>query len=167
VLSDLRVIRKIALSDINRLEMTILRGDPFFSFVRDAYARSRAQMGPPAFGDPGTFPALPEDSENVLWLREQFESGALPRDPQLIRSLLEQSKRDPQLIERLVAGARDADGNDVYARLKLEPQDAADADEDAARADGEAAGASADGETVDAPIGASSLQTQEPTQAPR
>ena len=35
-------------------------------------------------------------------VRPQFESGALPRDPELLRTLLEQARRDPELVTRLV-----------------------------------------------------------------
>ena len=36
-LADLRVIRKLALQDINRLELTLLRGDPLLAFRRDIF----------------------------------------------------------------------------------------------------------------------------------
>ena len=42
--------------------------------------------------------------------------GALPRDPLLVQALLEQAQRDPQLVARLVSEAKDARGQDVYAR---------------------------------------------------
>ena len=44
-------------------------------------------------------------------------SGALPRDPQLVNSLLEQAKRDPELVRRLVTQAKDVAGKDVYTRV--------------------------------------------------
>jgi len=47
-LADLRVLRKIALGDINRLEMQILRGDPFASFVRNVLRGSRFARRPSA-----------------------------------------------------------------------------------------------------------------------
>ena len=48
-LADLRVMRKIALADINRLEMTLVRGDPLLSFLRDAIARARGEQPPPIY----------------------------------------------------------------------------------------------------------------------
>ena len=53
---------------------------------------------------------VPEASELVFRLREQFDQGALPRDPLLVRALLEQAKRDPQLVARLVTEAKDPSG---------------------------------------------------------
>ena len=50
------------------------------------------------------------ESELGLTLREQFERGALPRDPLLVQALLSQAQRDPGLVERLVAEAKDAKG---------------------------------------------------------
>ena len=55
-----------------------------------------------------------------MQLREQFEKnwedGALPRDPVLVRSLLEQAKRDPELVARLILEAKDPSGRDLKAR---------------------------------------------------
>ena len=54
-------------------------------------------------------------------LREQFESGALPRDPELLRTLLAQARRDPAMVERLVTQAKDAKGKDIYTRRVNDP----------------------------------------------
>ena len=51
-----------------------------------------------------------------LWLREQIESGALPSDPELLRTLLEQARKDPKLVERLVTQAKDRQGRDIFTR---------------------------------------------------
>lgn len=53
-----------------------------------------------------------------VWLQEQFESGALPRDPELLRTLLAQARRDPELVTRLVTQAKDRRGQDIYTRKK-------------------------------------------------
>lgn len=60
----------------------------------------------------------------MAWLKEQFETGALPPDPQLLRSLLAQAKRDPDLIARLVAQAKDSTGQDIFERMGEDDQDA-------------------------------------------
>ena len=56
-----------------------------------------------------------------LWLQEQYESGALPRDPELLRTLLAQARRDPAMVERLVTQAKDAKGKDIYTRRVNDP----------------------------------------------
>ena len=61
------------------------------------------------------------DATDSLWLREQFESGALPRDPELLRTLLAQARRDPAMVERLVTQAKDAKGKDIYTRRVNDP----------------------------------------------
>ena len=61
------------------------------------------------------------EREQGLWLREQFESGALPRDPELLRTLLAQARRDPAMVERLVTQAKDAKGKDIYTRRVNDP----------------------------------------------
>ena len=43
-------------------------------------------------------------------------TGALPSDPILVRSLLEEAKRDPQLVTRLITQAKDQQGKDVFTR---------------------------------------------------
>ena len=165
-LQDLRIVRKLARNDINRLELTILRGDPFLAAVRDL-ARSARRMLASGGGAPGgglalgkaleraDVRALPAElsadqvafdaasvagagagevgelsgalptlggtdrlptteREQGLWLRQQFERGALPRDPLLVKSLLEQAERNPELVARLVTQAKDADGRDLF-----------------------------------------------------
>ena len=37
-MADLRTLRKVAASDINRVELQILQGDPTLTFLRDALA---------------------------------------------------------------------------------------------------------------------------------
>ena len=102
-LGDLKVMRKIAENDLNRLQRTVLRGDPLYAFLRDTWQRARGLQPPPVPLD-----RLSEASTAGLWLREQFERGVLPRDPQLVASLLLQSRRDPDLVTRLVSDMLDA-----------------------------------------------------------
>ena len=42
-----------------------------------------------------------------FWIREQFERGALPRDPALISALLVQARRNPELVTRLATEAKE------------------------------------------------------------
>jgi len=111
-LADLAVIRKIALSDINRLQLTLVRGDPLLSFLQDALNRARGLAPPPLPLD------VSDQSEAVFWLKEQFDKGAIPNDPQLVSALLEQAKSDPDLVARLVAEAKDARGLDIATRVE-------------------------------------------------
>ena len=109
-LNDLQLMRRIAESDLNRLQRTLLLGDPLLAFLRETWQRAQGKAPPPVMLD-----ALPISSEAVLWLREQFERGVLPQDPLLVASLLEQARRDPELVIRLVgeiaaASACTADG---------------------------------------------------------
>ncbi len=113
---DLRILRKLARSDLNFLELNLLRGDPLLAFLRDAVSKISGNDLFPASGAPPALAALPEDSVNAIWLREQFEKGALPRDPFLISGLVERAKTDPQLVKRLVSEAKDAKGEDVFTR---------------------------------------------------
>ena len=110
-LSDLRVIRKLALQDINRLELTLLRGDPLLAFIRDIFmqkgegeakAEQLFELGALGFDVPDSTDVSGADQGSAAWLREQFVSGALPKDPLLVRSLLEKAKEDPELVARLV-----------------------------------------------------------------
>lgn len=109
-------MRKIARSDINRLELTLLRGDPLLALIRDVSrmarrgARARRQRR-----------AIPPESDNVFWLREQFEQNALPRDPLLVRALLDTAKDDPELVRRLVSEAKDERGRDMFTRERDVP----------------------------------------------
>lgn len=52
----------------------------------------------------------PADQSNAALIREQFDRDALPRDPVLVQSLLEEARRDPELVKRLVTQAKDARG---------------------------------------------------------
>ena len=61
--------------------------------------------------------ATAEGVDLGVTLREQFETGALPRDPLLVQALLEQAQRDPGLVARLVAEAKDAKGASVSTRV--------------------------------------------------
>ena len=118
-LADLRMVRKLARSDINRLELTLLRGDPLLTFLRDVSYDLRKQLTgalDPSDAQPNEDTPVRDESELGVKLREQFDLGALPRDPLLVQALLEQAQRDPQLVARLVSEAKDARGQDVYAR---------------------------------------------------
>ena len=109
---DVGTLRKIVRNDFNTLELQLLRGDPTLSAARDLL---RWISG----GEEEAAP-LSEDSLQAMQLREQFEKnwedGALPRDPLLVRSLLEQAKRDPELVARLILEAKDPSGRDLKAR---------------------------------------------------
>ena len=108
---DLRTVKKIARSDFNRLQLSLLRGDPLLAFLRDTLARLRIKLT----DEP---PPIPAESEQVILLREQFEMGALPRDPLLVRALLEEAQRDPELVSRLVSEAKDVRGVDATERQR-------------------------------------------------
>jgi len=99
---DARLLRKSVESDLNRLELQLLQGDPSLSFLRDVLRSTRTE----------------QISSQSLWLQEQFESGALPRDPELLRTLLAQARKDPELVTRLVTQAKDWRGQDIYTRKK-------------------------------------------------
>ena len=61
----------------------------------------------------------------------------MPRDPLLVRSLVEQAKRDPQLVARLVTEAKDLAGGDglvprdedVYSSARKVLDESCEADE--------------------------------------
>ena len=50
------------------------------------------------------------------WLAEQIETGALPRDPVLVASLVRQAEEDPKLIARLIKEAKDPRGRAMGER---------------------------------------------------
>ncbi|KAL1507652.1 hypothetical protein AB1Y20_007269 [Prymnesium parvum] len=106
-LADVRTLRKIAMGDINRLQMQILRGDPFVAFLRNSLGAARQRRPSP----------ISPNTEQALWLREQFEIGALPRDPDLVAALVDQAKRDPELVSRLIKEAKDRRGLDLRTRF--------------------------------------------------
>ena len=108
-IKDVRLLRKSVEADLNRLELQLLQGDPSLAFIRDVLART---------GLPLRKPSPPPQS---VWLEAQFASGALPRDPQLLRTLLEQARRDPELVVRLITQAKDAKGRDIYDRATNDP----------------------------------------------
>ena len=145
-MSDARLLRRSMENDLNRLELQLLQGDPTLAFIREVLAGTRpgggADAAPPAArrldiaaaaaGGGGTEAAGGDaaapggeaqsgDATDSLWLREQFESGALPRDPELLRTLLAQARRDPAMVERLVTQAKDAKGKDIYTRRVNDP----------------------------------------------
>ena len=49
-------------------------------------------------------------------MAEQIETGALPRDPMLVASLVRQAEEDPQLIARLIKEAKDPRGRAMGER---------------------------------------------------
>ena len=102
-MADLRTLRKVAASDINRVELQILQGDPTLTFLRDTLRKMKLLPQPQLIVlTPGV---------QGFWLREQFERGAL-RDPALISALLEQARLNPELVARLVSEAKDRAGRD-------------------------------------------------------
>ena len=78
-MDDARLLRKSVESDLNRLELQLLQGDPSLAFIRDVLKTTRIRDEP-----------LPLEGCS-LWLKEQIDSGALPRDPELLRTLLQQA----------------------------------------------------------------------------
>ena len=125
-LADLEKLRKVARSDINQLELRILRGDPTLTFVRDVLRKAgllpatatpsfkpRARTGAGAAidgdgdGDGKLWSADASSADAGFWIREQFERGALPRDPALISALLVQARRNPELVTRLATEAKE------------------------------------------------------------
>ena len=98
--NDARLLRKSVEADLNRLELQLLQGDPSLAFIRTVVKSTRP---------------LPDMSE-CLWLEEQFDIGALPRDPELLRTLLAQARKDPELVMRLVTQAKDSSGKDIFTR---------------------------------------------------
>ena len=104
--ADARLLRKSVESDLNRLELQLLQGDPSLAWIRELLNRTRGRPEPP--------------TESV-WLQEQIASGALPKDPELLRTLLEQARRDPDLVVRLVTQAKDSKGRDLYTRAVNDP----------------------------------------------
>ena len=59
-----------------------MRGDPLATYLRRLLSSGARRPS-----------AIAPNVEQANWLREQFEIGALPRDPDLIRSLVEQAPR--------------------------------------------------------------------------
>ena len=106
-IEDSRLLRKSIEADLSRLELQLLQGDPSLAFIRESLlgASSGSKLAPP----------------ESLWLKEQIERGALPADPELLRTLLEQARTDPSLVERLVTQAKDDDGLDLYSRRRNDP----------------------------------------------
>lgn len=102
-MDDTRLLRKSVEADLNMLELQLLQGDPSLSFLRNVLTATR--------NDP-----LPLEATGSLWLQEQFEQGALPRDPELLRTLLRAARDDPEMVVRLVTQAKDGEGKDIYTR---------------------------------------------------
>jgi len=109
---DLSTLRKVAFSDINTLQLQILRGDPTVTLLRDLSSRLLAAAGGAAEPQMRTrdleeLASLSAGDvapgQQAYWLRAQFETGALPRDPLFVRNLVEQARRDPRIVSRLVA----------------------------------------------------------------
>jgi hypothetical protein len=110
----LRIVRKTANADADRLQMTLLRGDPLLSSVRDVWRRARGHAPAPIDIDA----ELSEQSEAAVWLRRQVgQQGML--DPEFVASILGRLKRDPDLVERLVKEAEERQGRDAYASALL------------------------------------------------
>jgi len=107
-LADSRLLRKSIENDLNRLELQLLQGDPSLAFLRAVLFSSR---------EAGEMPPPPDS----VWLREQLETGALPRDPELLRTLIEQARVNPQLVARLVTQAKDNRGKDMTTRFRNDP----------------------------------------------
>lgn len=101
-MSDARLLRKSVEADLNRLELQLLQGDPSLAFIRDVLKSTRNEPLP-----------LEDDS---LWLQEQLGSGALPRDPEMLRVLIDLARKDPERVVRLVTQAKDRQGKDIYTR---------------------------------------------------
>ena len=107
-MDDARLLRKSVEADLNRLELQLLQGDPSLAFIREVLKGTRKEP-------------LPLEP-NSLWLKEQFASGALPRDPELLRTLLAAARDDPAMVTRLVTQAKDGEGKDIYTRRANDPK---------------------------------------------
>jgi hypothetical protein len=107
--------------------MQILQGDPTITLLRAVRAAFSSFSRPPGQKKLPTLQQLSEladlsaagipRDEQAYWLREQFELGALPSDPVLLRSMVEQARKNPDLITRLMTDA-------VRARSSIEGVDA-------------------------------------------
>ena len=102
-MDDARLLRKSVEADLNRLELQLLQGDPSLAYFRSVLKSTRNEP-------------LPLEETGSLWLQEQYEQGALPRDPELLRTLLGAARHDPEMVVRLVTQAKDPDGKDIYTR---------------------------------------------------
>ena len=103
-MDDARLLRKSIEADLNRLELQLLQGDPSLAFIRDVLKSTRDEQ------------MLQTLESNSLWLKEQFDTGALPRDTELLRTLLAKARDDPDMVVRLVTQAKDGQGKDLYTR---------------------------------------------------
>ena len=103
-MDDARLLRKSIEADLNRLELQLLQGDLSLAFIRDVLKSTRDEQ------------MLQTLESNSLWLKEQFDTGALPRDTELLRTLLAKARDDPDMVVRLVTQAKDGQGKDLYTR---------------------------------------------------
>ena len=101
-MTDARLLRKSVEADLNRLELQLLQGDPSLAFIREVLKTTRNEP-------------LPLE-ESSVWLGEQMDAGALPRDPELLRTLLAQARDNPEMMKRLITQAKDDQGKDIYTR---------------------------------------------------
>ena len=100
--NDARLLRKSVEADLNRLELQLLQGDPSLAFIREVLKTTRNEP-------------LPLE-ESSVWLGEQMDAGALPRDPELLRTLMAQARENPEMVKRLITQAKDDQGKDIYTR---------------------------------------------------
>lgn len=111
----LRIMRKTANADSDRLQMTLLRGDPLLYSLGRAWRRVRGRAPADAV-DVGA--ELAEQSEAARWLRGQVgQQGGL--DPAVVSSIIARVKLDPDLVERLAHEAKERQGRDAYASALL------------------------------------------------
>lgn len=121
-LSDVGILREMVRSDINRLELTLMRGDPLFTFIRDMAGVLRPQKASRQRVPQLQMSALSQaaDITDFEWLREQFEEGAWPKDQRLVSSLVDQAKRNPELVQRLVSEVKDTSRNEAVEEWRCQ-----------------------------------------------
>jgi len=120
-LNDLDILRKLARSDIDRVQLTLLRGDPLLTFIRDTVGRLRWRTKGRRQDQRADMPDIQDGSApDVRWLCEQFEGGVLPQDKLLVASLLEEAKRNPERVVRLLSEAKDSRGKEEIEQLRFE-----------------------------------------------
>jgi hypothetical protein len=100
-LDDIERSRDAVARDVGRLQLSALQGDPLFNFIKGRWGSMSGQLK--------TVPiAIEDNSLLITWLRDQTDKGALPRDPEMLKTLLVEASNDAQLRSRLIAQATEA-----------------------------------------------------------
>lgn len=119
-LNDLYILRKLARRDIDRVQLTLLRGDPLITFIRDTVGRLRWRTKGRRQRKSKSIQDVQDESDEVRWLCEQFEGGVLPEDTLLVASLLEEAKSNPERVVRLLSEAKDTRSQEEVEQLRFE-----------------------------------------------